>query len=365
MRCTRTSEVIIFNKELFDTEGKGLSRFDQSDENMREVVSEFHMADRVPGSKLRFCSSKEDICMLTHYGNQIGDSWFYVKGDITHCYYLTSPEHVKRHTYWDIGHAVSRNLVDWEILGIALQMSPRGKWDESLATGSVIRWQGQYWMAYTSHATAQTGVAVSDDLEHWQRISDYPKTSLDPRYYEETGSGKRKLKNWRDPFLFEYSGQVYQLVCASLNRGAADARGTVGVARTRDMENWEVLPPLEVELVAQELECPQIYAAAGRYYLLFSTGTDLFSADFLSRHNSAELGYAAYSMIGPSPLGPFHITGNGRVLPPDYSIQPYAAQIVWHEKKAYLLGTIFYQGTHRICDPVPVEFTPEGIKLAT
>ena len=56
--------------------------------------------------------------MLRHEGNHIGDSWYFVKDGVCHCYYLTCPETVERHTAWDIAHAVSTDLVHWENQGI-------------------------------------------------------------------------------------------------------------------------------------------------------------------------------------------------------------------------------------------------------
>ena len=64
--------------------------------------------------------------MLIHPGYHIGDSWYTIADDTIHCYYLTCPDSIERHTAWDIGHATSRNLVDWDIQPLALRKGPPG-----------------------------------------------------------------------------------------------------------------------------------------------------------------------------------------------------------------------------------------------
>lgn len=300
--------------------------------------------------------------MLRHPGHLIGDAWFFVHNDLVHCFYLTWPSGHPRHQHWNIGHATSTDLVNWTLGAPALLQSPAGAWDDGLATGSVLRWQDRFWMAYSSNRTAQIGVAVSDDLTTWTKHPGNPVTGIDPRYYEETGSGTRPLQHWRDPFLWTDGQWVYHYVCASTSTGKPDERGALGLARTRNMINWEVLPPPPVTPVAQELECPQLYPANGRYYLVFSAITEFFSSRFLAQHAPEELGWATYSMVGPTPFGPFDMHGTGRILPPAYPVQPYACQLVTVGRQTYLLGTLVHPDGDAICDPIPVTFTDQGVR---
>jgi beta-fructofuranosidase len=301
--------------------------------------------------------------VLRHPGNLIGDAWFHVHGDMVHVFYLTCPAHIPRHTLWDIGHATSTDLVHWQRHDPALVRGLQGSWDDTLATGSVLAWNSRFWMAYSAGRTAQVGMAVSDDLETWDKLPANPVTSVDTRYYEAEGSGVRRLRHWRDPFLFAHEGWVYHCVCASRNDGPTDARGTLGLARTRNMSDWEVLPPPDVEPVAQELECPQVHNIGGKYYLLFSSATEWFSQPFLARHASQELGWATYSMVGPTPFGPFRIHGTGRILPVSYPVQPYACQLVVLGRRAFLLGTFQLPDGDAVCDPIPVAVTEDGLRL--
>jgi beta-fructofuranosidase len=160
-------------------------------------------------------------------------------------------------------------------------------------------------------------------------------TSIDPRYYDaEPAPPPRNWLHWRDPFLLEHEGVVYHYVCAKRNDGPVGQRGTLGLAHTRDMKHWEVLPPPDVEPITMELECPQVYGVAGRYYLIFSTAISLFSEAFRARYFEAGERWSSYAMVGPTPFGPFRIHGTGQIIPLDYPIQPYANQVVFWQGQA-------------------------------
>jgi beta-fructofuranosidase len=305
--------------------------------------------------------------MLTHPGNYIGDSWYYVQDDMVHCFYLTCPEKVNRHTAWDIGHAISSDLVNWKILDLALKKGDSDSYDGICpATGSVIRFQNHYWLAYSANwcgPNATVALAMSHNLYQWEKLSYNPVTQLDPQYYEIVAPEPRNWPHWRDPFLFEYEDFVYHFVCARSNKGSDDVRGTVGLARTRDMYNWEVLPPPKIEPVAKELECPQLYKSGELYYLVFSTAPQWFCKAFLQRYPQDDLRWSSYSMVGTTPFGPFRMHNNGQIIPSNYHVQPYANQIVFWKNQHFLIGTVWNDKQDFICDPIPVEFTETGIKI--
>jgi len=302
--------------------------------------------------------------MLTLPGQQIGDTWFYAHAGTFHCFYLTCDVSIPRHSSWDIGHATSTDLVHWTVHPLALKKGAADAWDDNLATGSILRWSDRFWMAYCAGNLAHVGVglAVSDDLFTWTRWPANPVTRIDPRYYEPIGSGSRPFPHWRDPFLFVAGDWVYHYVCASATQGHADERGTLGLACTQNMTDWQVLPPPIVEPVSQELECPQVIAGNGAYHLIFSAIPEFFSSRFLARHSRDEFNASTYTMVGPTPFGPFAIHGSGRILPTDYPVQPYAGQVVVMNDRPYLLGTIIDPGNDAICDPIPLAFTDVGLR---
>ena len=301
--------------------------------------------------------------MLSLSDQTVGDPWFYIHNAVAHCYFLVSPRDAGSDPCWDIGHATSHDLQTWSIHELALHRGAAGAWDDVLATGSVHAWGGRYWMAYTGHRTAQTGLAVSDDLFHWQRAPGNPTTALDPDHYEAIGSGRRKMTHWRDPFLIEMDGEIFQIVCASRNCGSPDSRGALGLARSRDMVDWQVLPPLPVEPVVQELECPQVHLIEGSWYVVFSTGTTWFSDRALASYPPSLLGWTTYSMVADNWSGPYRLVETGRIVPPEFNIQPYAGQLIQWQGRWSLIGTVLDGDERYIGDPIPVKATPIGIKL--
>lgn len=298
--------------------------------------------------------------MLKHPGNHIGDVWFYPEENRVHGYYLTCPDTIKPHTEWDIGHATSTNLADWHIEDPALVRAPRGMWNDSYATGCVFKAGGRYAMFFTSRFRAETGIAWSEDLFHWELDSGNPNTSADPRYYELEGVGKRKFRHWRDPFVVKDGDRWLQLVCASdLNR-PVHVKGTIGLAESTDLQHWSVLPPLEVEPFCEEMECPQLLVRNNLYYLFFSTLRELIAPAIATNLKDGPR-TTSYVMISETLLGPYRLAKHPQVIPTDFPQQPYASQIVSFQGKDYCLGTIWEDGKSYIGDPIPVTFGKEGI----
>ena len=141
--------------------------------------------------------------MYRQEGYDIGDAWYYAEGDTVHLFCLLGSGGRS-----DIAHLVSRDLRNWENAGFALRRGAAGSWDDlRLATGSVIRHQGTYWMAYTGHHSGddpmvqRVGMACSTDLYRWTKLPQNPVSEANAKYYELMATGKRPKVHWRDPFL--------------------------------------------------------------------------------------------------------------------------------------------------------------------
>jgi beta-fructofuranosidase len=311
--------------------------------------------------------------MYTHEGHRMGDAWYHVDDDegSVHMFYLAWPTNGRGQVF--VGHAVSRDLVRWERLSSALEPGPPGSWDDlKLCTGSVIRRDGRYWLAYAATNTSDSsteepfrvqraGMAVSDDLVVWHKLPENPLTQARPPHYEEMSSGQRKMVHWRDPFLLDDGEAVCQFVCARRGDGDVTKRGTVALTKSTDMRTWEILPPVEHERIAEEMEVPQVYRINGRWYLVFCTLGRFLTPSFSRRFQGAIPDRSNFSMVGSSPFGPFHIHGTGQIVrhPPDYYF--YAAQLVNFRRNWYLLATIHDDVSERISDPVPVCGDETGI----
>jgi len=311
--------------------------------------------------------------MYAHKGYHIGDAWYFVDDDanIVHMFYLTEPMSGDGTPF--VGHAISEDLLDWKRLAPALETGPPGAWDDlRICTGSVIKRNARYWLAYAATGThdsspeepwrfQRAGMAVSDDLISWQKLPENPMTQAGPPYYEEMSTGQRKMVHWRDPFLFDTGEVVYQFLCARRNEGELATRGTVAVTRSTDMRRWEVLAPLEHDRVSEEMEVPQVYLINGRWYLVFCTLGRLLGPEFAKRFAGGPPERINLCMVGDSPLGPFHIHGTGQIVqyPPNYHF--YAAQLVNFKGAWYLLATIHDGASEWISDPLPVYADGSGL----
>lgn len=297
--------------------------------------------------------------MLVHPDHHLGDSWYFVADDGTvHAYYLVCPLNAPRHTSWDIAHATSRDLREWQLHGVVLERGDADAWDgRCLATGSVTRWGERYLMAFTARwdePTVVTGMAASDDLYSWHRLADRPVTRPGPPYVIGRPWHDRPPTHWRDPFLLADGNELVQLICASRPDRPDDASGTVAVLRSRDGLTWRTEPPLDVEPVARELECPQLRLVDGTWFLVFSAFPLLFSAEV--RADAAPgLTSGTYAMAGEAQWGPYRFVQRVPIAgPPDHP-ELYAGQLVNLDGQTFLLGTVWSDsnGDH-LTDPTLV-----------
>lgn len=297
--------------------------------------------------------------MLKDPGNHIGDTWYYTEGDVCHCFYLTCPDTKPRHMCWDIAHATSNDLIHWTLHGIVLRKGSSNEWDsDCLSTGNVIHFQGKYWMAYSGKWNAdavQIGLAVSDDLYTWQKCSWNPVCQPDGVLYAANGRGIRTFCHWRDPYLFTDNNKVYMLTCATSPDAPPDGCGTLGICCTEDMRHWKLLPPIEIEPVAQELECPQILHMGDHFLLLFSCYEKLFCQRLQDEYGSA-LRQTSYYFTSDTRWGPYRFEKQLQLLPvysndTERSVQ-YANRLLKYGNKQYLMGTVWSDQGDYIADPM-------------
>ena len=152
------------------------------------------------------------------------DFWLLEHGEQWHLFHLQAPrdEHPEsRHQLASVGHAVSSDLENWEPRPTAFEAGPEGAWDDQcIWTGSMFEWQGRFWLLYTARKRGdfllqKIGLAVSDDLEHWERHRDNPVMTADPRWYQtRPDAGPLKIEDWRDPYLCLVDGRPTALITA-------------------------------------------------------------------------------------------------------------------------------------------------------
>jgi beta-fructofuranosidase len=251
------------------------------------------------------------------------DFWFARDGSDYHIFYLQANRSLKdeqlRHWNVSIGHAVSQNLTQWEILPDALSPSPYtvGDSDEPFDsyttwTGSIIRHNQQWRMLYTGSMRSEKGLvqriglASSDDLMRWQKYEQNPVIVSDPRWYELLDVDLWHDQAWRDPYIYfeADAGVFHAFITARVKDGEPDARGVIGHAVSNDLIQWEVKPPITEPGEFGHMEVPQLLNIQGRYYMLFSVAGVHHSSARRARLNGAQVTGTHY-LVADSPEGPY------------------------------------------------------------
>jgi beta-fructofuranosidase len=223
---------------------------------------------------------------------EIGDITVIIHKGIYHLYHLIIPNH----DY--IAHAVSRDGISWKRVKNALFVGHPGEWDDDMLwTMHVCETGNRFEMYYTGLQRKDRGVisrigyAESYNLVDW----DKKKKKIFPIgpegfFYETPDTNPRTWLSFRDPFRFEYNGEVYLLVGARVIAGPVSRRGCVGLVKITD-DVVELMPPLLCPRVYDDIECPCVFELHGRYYLIGSIREDIkvrywFAPDFFGEYHS-------------------------------------------------------------------------------
>ncbi|MCJ7553698.1 MAG: hypothetical protein MUO34_07415 [Ignavibacteriaceae bacterium] len=279
--------------------------------------------------------------MLSITDKWIWDFWFARDGDEYHIFYLQAPSSLKleqrRHHKATIGHAVSKNYVDWNILPDALTPGMIGMWDDLATwTGSIIRHNNLWYMFYTGANRAEKGliqrigVATSEDLIIWKKHERNPIIVADEKYYELLNLNSWHDQAWRDPWVYNYQETFYAFITARVNYGSPDARGVIACAKSEDLINWSVLPPVTEPGEFGQMEIPQLININNKYYLLFSTWAENHSAQRLKR-TKIEAVTGTHYLVSDNPLGPYKFITD-RFLQGDQFGSLYSGKIIQDKK---------------------------------
>ncbi|WP_380166849.1 levansucrase [Jannaschia sp. R86511] len=253
--------------------------------------------------------------MLRLAEDWVWDFWFADDGERHHVFFLKAPRSLGdpdlRHFHVRVGHAVSDDLVDWELLPDALWPRKEPAFDDGTTwTGSVVRDDDGGWrMFYTGTSRAEDclvqriGVARSDDLTTWVREGTTALLEPDARWYETLDRTAWHDQAWRDPWVFRDPGGDgwHMLITARAATGPADDRGVIGHAWSPDLDTWQVRAPRSAPGAGfGHLEVPQVEVVDGRPVLLFSCpGVHLSAARRAQGVDGGVWWLDAPSLVGP------------------------------------------------------------------
>ena len=291
----------------------------------------------------------------------------------------------KRHLAARVGHAVSRDLVEWDFRGECFGPSEAGFDDLAIWTGSVVREHDRWRMFYTALSKAghhiydqRVGSAVSDDLHHWHRVSPEPAVRVDGRWYKTlantpmptTGPDlEGSSETWRDRAVIrDPDGDGWHLFVTA--RSVAAGRNDDGViahATSPDLFTWTLGPPLcDPGAGFGQLEVLQNVVVSGRPVLAFTCHPQEQTAELIAEWGE----YCTWSVPSPGALGPWDMNRARPFLPePDL----FAAPIVrLRDGGSAIIGFRNLEPRRdpenlgfEIIDPIPVTLDDEGYLVAS
>lgn len=184
-------------------------------------------------------------------------------------------------------HAVSRDMLHWELLPLALTPTPGSADSFGCFSGSAVQMGARVYMIYTGTrdsvpalATLKDGkiavqesqcLAYSDDphLIHWTKLKD-PVIASPPPGLKVTG--------FRDPSVWKQNGWYFMTV----GSGEEKVGGCVLLYRSKDLRNWTYLhklvsgswtgkPTVNPVGDGEMWECPDFFALDKGHVLIYST----------------------------------------------------------------------------------------------
>ncbi|SFU27718.1 glycoside hydrolase family 68 protein [Pseudoduganella namucuonensis] len=251
----------------------------------------------------------------------IWDFWHYAEGGRQHLFMLQADRAIGdpnlRHWNVSIGHAVSRDLREWDYQGTVFGPSASPGWDDFTTwTGSVIRAEGAYHLFYTGTCRAENGLrqrighAVADGIEGpWTRVDAGLglglALDLDERHYEEHAEGLWHDRAWRDPWVLEQKidGMYHMFFTARRKDGPLRERGVIGHAVSPDLLHWEATEPVYAGGHYGQLEVPQVFERDGRWYCTFCNVREHWSDEMRAAQNGGVSG--THYLVADNPLGPW------------------------------------------------------------
>lgn len=311
----------------------------------------------------------------------VWDSWYARDGDTWHAYFLQADKSLGdpdlRHWHVSQGHAISKDLINWQHMGTSFAPAESAAWDDYTTwTGSVVKDdKGTWHLFYTGTSRSEDGMyqrighATSTDMHNWTRVGDglcLDLTGPNASAYEaEHAIGHWHDRAMRDPWVMrdpDGDGWLMYFTARVPDIAEPNAGGAVGFATSPDLQTWTLCPPVFSGGYGQ-LEVPQVFTlGADKWYCLFCTAAEHWSEATVKSAGETPVTGNHY-LIGDSPRGPWRLPDAPFL---DGAVPPYryAARVLASDDGPVLIGfkdggTDAFEGI--ILDPVPVAQTPCGL----
>ncbi|MBQ7976668.1 MAG: hypothetical protein IJ300_13375 [Clostridia bacterium] len=302
---------------------------------------------------------------------RINDSWYCKEGNTYHTFFLQCKE---RGCPQSCGHMTSTDLINWKYEGIVLEPKPGTWYDKTIATGSVAKYNGSWYMLFTGHssetdkgeALGGIGVAVSDDLMTWEVMGDDPVIK---RCWQATAYGIGYPCEYEgktvtcyplaDPYVYPepINGEYYIFINSYAAEYPINHRGGTAIFKTRDFLKFE---PYKFAVIdsCDRMETVQVWEHNGRYYMYsgcVAMKIDENDATKLGKQINTNMIFVSDNIDGPyTSLQTLNLPKNPAF--PDG--KPYILKVFNSpEKKEIMMMNNIPYGVE---GPFPVHYTPEG-----
>ena len=230
------------------------------------------------------------------------DTWMYYHEGVHYAYHL----HYRTGVRFDgVSLATSEDGVHFTEIGPVLHKRKEADW---LGSGAVWKADGKFVMNFSEQIDGIQMVffARSDDLVHWERLGDEHRFEPDPRWYDDTTTGR-----WDciDVIPREEGGYWGFLTARPWPKRPGVHFESIGVVESADGLRWQALPPPEIDWgdwPAMDLfpdEVGSVGKFGDRYYLLLNFA----GASLGNRHAPTSWGgkHGMHVFIADEPRGPF------------------------------------------------------------
>lgn len=180
---------------------------------------------------------------------------------VYHIYYTKLYHSENRNLVW--GHLVSKDMINFEEKPDPFAENDPGA---PVNTGCVFAHNGKFHAYYYGMAPSGKPAifhAKSDNPDSFSYSGDICFVRPEKHY--------RQDDTWRDPFVFYHKGEFHMVFCAKApdTTGADNCAGVIGHAVSKDLKQWQCLPPLSPKGLGGHPECPQIFSAGKRLGLVY------------------------------------------------------------------------------------------------
>ena len=316
---------------------------------------------------------------IRHYyppGMFVWDTWYLHCAGSTHLFHLqvkrpdsSRPEEYDR----SIGHAISKDLLSWEEMPLALRRGDKGAYDDgTLYTGCAVEHEGIIYLFYCSNHS-QDGrrrqamcLATSTDGITFTKYPNNPIIEPDPRWYYTLSDPPPPFPHHSQPnfdcrdlaVVKDPSGDGWLGYVVMRRKGQSDAfhSASIALCRSKDLVNWEVDQPCCTPNRFNCFEVPDVFQLDGRWYMVALTGDGYGQEKRWSDH-----GITAATIVfqADRPEGPFQEVKDNLLLASNNQ-QGFSARTVELDGERLMLYTRSEGGSGRLSWPVKLIPRPGG-----